>query len=191
MKTTKKMMTLLLTTGISVYSFGQVNLGLSSTTQAATNAAINTTAITSVSNASTQAARATVSKVNDVKTTTTSFVSATGKQAASSASNASNVSVATSSGVSSQAGTGLGNNSAAVNHSSNADASITIEGSKVVDPVLSSTSTAVKEIKSGLASTTKSGVSTTKQAVSNATASANTGAEAKAESKAIVSGNNP
>jgi hypothetical protein len=60
MKAIKKVMTMVLASGISVYSFAQVNLGLQSATQATTNAVVNTTAITSTTYATTNAVKSTV-----------------------------------------------------------------------------------------------------------------------------------
>jgi hypothetical protein len=76
MKTIKKVTTSVLATGISVCSFAQINLGLQSTTQAVSSAAINTTAISGISNAAVQSASNTatlgINKVVELKGATTS-----------------------------------------------------------------------------------------------------------------------
>ena len=87
MKTIKKAVVLGLTLGISTFSFSQLNLGVSSATQAAVKATANTTAITKTTTAATQAAGASVKAASatalDAKAKAADIVDAKTTEAAS------------------------------------------------------------------------------------------------------------
>jgi len=70
MKTIRKVIALSLTTGISVFGFSQVNLGVQSATSAALHATANTAAVTQTTNAVAATTAGTV-KATTAKTTST------------------------------------------------------------------------------------------------------------------------
>ena len=85
MKTIQKVIMLSVATCISAIAFGQLGLGVTSTTQAAVSATANTAAATQAATVASQVAKSTVnaaiSKTADIKTTTTATANTTSKQA--------------------------------------------------------------------------------------------------------------
>jgi len=196
MKTMKKMMAMAIATGISVFSFAQLNLGLQSTTQAALNTAVSTTAVTNATNAATQAARSTV---NTAITKTAEIKAATIKEVKTNSNVNAGVSASTSSQTHGQAGTNL-STGLSTGSSSNNSADVGINGAAVMDKTENSVSATTADIKmktAGTIETAKAGSEVrsdskvVKETVlsSKPEAGANISSEAKAETRTTAAVN--
>jgi hypothetical protein len=169
MKTMKKMMAMAIATGISVFSFAQLNLGLQSATQAALNTAISTTAVTNATNAATQATRNTantaITKTAEIKTATVKEVKA-------------NNNVNAGASASSQTHTQAGNSSGSglsVTSSANAGADVSVNGVAVIDKTENSVSATTANLEKKA-----SGAIETAKAVKT-----KAGSEVRSDSKAV------
>lgn len=183
MKSMKRVLSMAIASGISVFSFAQVNLGLQSTTQAAINATAATGAITSTTNATTQATKATVNstvtKVGDVKSTAI----VTGKQTISTAKEAGS-SVNANAGINSSSNGEVNGQGSALSSNNSISANEEMNGDRLVNKAGQTTSATVntaREVKSTVVSEVRSGVNTAKQTTTAAKPSieANGSAETK------------
>lgn len=206
----KKLMSTVIATGVSVFSFAQVNLGLQSTTQTAVNATAATTAVTKTTTVATNATTATVnaglSKTTQVKTATSSTVNAGSKQALATTGEIKNdvkktATVNAGTNVSSssqgQVQAGSNNSSAGLNTSNqlNAGADVNVNGGQLIDrtekTAVATTKVTVetaKSVKGQAVSEIKSDVKAVKQTASSVKPAANAqaSAEAKASAQATV-----
>ena len=202
----KKLMSTVIATGVSVFSFAQLNLGLQSTTQAAVNATAATTAVTKTTTVATNATTATVnaglSKTTQVKTATSSTVNAGSKQALATTGEIKNdvkktATVNAGTNVSSssqgQVQAGSNNSSAGLNTSNqlNAGADVNVNGGQLIDrtekaaaATTKATVETAKSVKGQAVSEIKSDVKAVKQTASSVKPAAN--AQASAEAKAAT-----
>ena len=193
----KKLMSTVIATGVSVFSFAQLNLGLQSTTQAAVNATAATTAVTKTTTVATNATTATVnaglSKTTQVKTATSSTVNAGSKQALATTGEIKNdvkktATVNAGTNVSSssqgQVQAGSNNSSAGLNTSNqlNAGADVNVNGGQLIDRT--ETVETARSVTGQAVSEIKSDVKAVKQTASSVKPAAN--AQASAEAKAAT-----
>jgi hypothetical protein len=212
MKTIQKTIALSIATLTASFAFGQLGLGVTSTTQAAVNATASTNAVLQTTQATTAATKATVnatttkaidvskSTAASVNTKTATTVAATKTEA----SKAANVTAGTATNASSQSQVNAqsGNNSVHTGLGTNAavNADVQVNGGKLINKA-DGASTAIlanaenkaiatvettKSIKAGAETELKAGVQSTGQAVSNTKPSVNAAADIKTETKASV-----
>jgi peptidoglycan DL-endopeptidase CwlO len=206
----KKVMITVIATGVSVFSFAQVNLGLQTTTQAAVNATAATTAATKATTVATQVTSSTVnaglSKTAEVKTATSSTVNAGSKQALATTGEIKNdvkkaaaVNAGTAVSSSSQAQTNSNSNNASLiaNGDLNAGANATINGGKIIDKTegaavatTKATTETAQAVKGQASSEIKSDVKAVKQTAASVKPAVNTQASAEAKTATQASVNN-
>ncbi len=210
MKTMKKVLNTVIATGVSVFSFAQVNLGLQSTTQAAVNATSATTAATKATTVASQATSATVnaglSKTAQVKTATSSTVNAGSKQALATTGEIKNnvkkaatvnagTNVSSSSQAEAQGGSTNSNAGLIASSDLNAGAGVNVNGGKLIDKTeraaaatTKATAETAQAVKGQASSEIKSDVKSVKQTASSDKPDvyAQASAESKTTTKATV-----
>jgi hypothetical protein len=173
MKSMKRVLAMTIASGISVFSFAQVNLGLQSTTQAAINATAATNAITNTTNAASQATRTTVNttvaKLADVKSTTVSTVNATGTQGLT-ATKEIGSSVNANAGISSSSNGEVNGQGATLSGNNALSANAEVKGDKLVnqaDQTTAATVNTAKDVKSKAVTEVKSGIGAAKESAAS------------------------
>jgi hypothetical protein len=174
MKSMKRVLAITIASGISMFSFAQVNLGLQSTTQAAINATAATSAITNSTNAASQATKATVNttvaKVGEVRSTTASTVNATGTQTLATTKEIGN-SVNANAGISSSANGTVNGQGAELSGNNALSANADVKGEKLVnqaDQTTAATINTAKDVKSKAVTEVKSGIGAAKETAASA-----------------------
>jgi hypothetical protein len=194
MNTIRKSM--LLATGIfaSACSFAQLGLGVQSTTQAAINSSVNTSALTKTTAATTQATKATVNataaKTSSLAAKAGGGVNATGQktmQAGSEVKNNANVKISSSSQDNVQAGSGSAGGNVSSSSSTNGQADVKVNA----NPVVTKTDKAAANLENKTSNTIqsakktgadiKSGATSELRSTKNAAGGANAQAEVKSE----------
>jgi len=148
MKTHQKVLALSIFSLSATVSFGQLGLGVTSTTQAAVNATANTAAVVSTTNAATAATKSTVSAVATKTMNTAATVKNDVKK-----------STDVNAGISVKASSAASQNSGSVQANGSADAGVQVNGSQVIDKAENKTKAVVetaKEVKSKAVNEVKS-----------------------------------
>ena len=197
MKTIKKTIALSVAALTTSFAFGQLGLGVTSATQAAVNATVNTTAVLQTTIAATAATKSTLNvatmKTADIKATTGATVKATGRQAAgisnevrqevkNSTDARAGIGVNVSSNTNGNLQSGNTSVQTGANHSTAAGADVQVNGSQVIDKT--------ESVSAGILTTaenkTNAAVNTTKEVKANTSAALNADAQAAKEAAASV-----
>jgi hypothetical protein len=169
MKTIQKTIAFSFFTFIAAGAFAQVNLGLQSTTQAALNATLNTTAITSTTSAVAAATKSTIqatsAKAVNAGTKLATAVDAKGSQLANKVSTTINdvnksadINAAVGADGSSQLGTNVQDQAGfSSNSSSNANGSVQVSSSKIVDQAKTTATNISSAVENKAAATAQTG----------------------------------